>query len=129
VRETLQALREKYRDGRLVAVFEPRSASSRLAVFQEEYVEALRRADYVVVAQVFERDKGSKYGALLDADELVRDVGAGSSTPTFCIDGADAIVAHLAPQLRAGDTVAVMSNGGFGGIHDKLLAAIKESEN
>jgi UDP-N-acetylmuramate: L-alanyl-gamma-D-glutamyl-meso-diaminopimelate ligase len=128
VRETLQALREKYTNGRLVAVFEPRSASSRLAVFQEEYVEALRRADYVVVAQVFERDKGSRYGRLLDADELVRDVGADGATPAYCLDGADAIVSHLAPTLRAGDTVAVMSNGGFGGIHDKLLAALKDSE-
>ncbi|HEY9284694.1 MAG TPA: UDP-N-acetylmuramate:L-alanyl-gamma-D-glutamyl-meso-diaminopimelate ligase [Pyrinomonadaceae bacterium] len=124
VRETLLALREKYDAGRLVAVFEPRSASSRLAVFQDEYVEALRQADYVVIAQVFERDKGSKYGRLLDADELVRDVGADGRTPAFCLDGADSIVAHLAPRLRAGDTVAVMSNGGFGGIHDKLLAAI-----
>jgi UDP-N-acetylmuramate: L-alanyl-gamma-D-glutamyl-meso-diaminopimelate ligase len=127
VRETLQALREKYARGRLVAVFEPRSASSRLAVFQEEYVEALRQADYVVVAQVYERDKGSKYGRLLDADELVRDVGADGTTPAFCLDGADAIVSHLAPQLRAGDTVAIMSNGGFGGIHDKLLAALSEA--
>ena len=127
VRETLLALREKYTRGRLVAVFEPRSASSRLAVFQEEYVEALRQADYVVVAQVFERDKGSKYGKLLDADELVRDVGAGGRTPAFCLDGADAIVAHLAPQLRAGDTVAVMSNGGFDRIHDKLLAALGDA--
>ena len=128
VRETLQALREKYAHGRLVAVFEPRSASSRLAVFQEEYVEALRQADYVVIAQVYERDKGSKYGRLLDTDELIRDVGADGRTPAYCLDGADAIVAHLAPQLRAGDTVAVMSNGGFGGIHDKLLAALREAD-
>jgi UDP-N-acetylmuramate: L-alanyl-gamma-D-glutamyl-meso-diaminopimelate ligase len=127
VRETLQALREKYRDGRLVAVFEPRSASSRLAVFQDEYVEALRQADYVVIAQVFERDKGSKYGELLDTDELIRDVAADGRTPAYCLDGADSIVSHLAPQLRAGDTVAVMSNGGFGGIHDKLLAALREA--
>jgi UDP-N-acetylmuramate: L-alanyl-gamma-D-glutamyl-meso-diaminopimelate ligase len=123
----LQALREKYRDGRLVAVFEPRSASSRLAVFQDEYVEALRQADYVVIAQVFERDKGSKYGELLDTDELIRDVAADGRTPAYCLDGADAIVSHLAPQLRAGDTVAVMSNGGFGGIHDKLLAALRDA--
>jgi UDP-N-acetylmuramate: L-alanyl-gamma-D-glutamyl-meso-diaminopimelate ligase len=128
VRETLQALREKYTTGRLVAVFEPRSASSRLAVFQEEYVEALRQADYVVIAQVFERDKGSKYGKLLDTDELIRDVGADGRTPAFCLDGADSIVSHLAPTLRPGDTVAVMSNGGFDRIHDKLLAALKETE-
>jgi UDP-N-acetylmuramate: L-alanyl-gamma-D-glutamyl-meso-diaminopimelate ligase len=129
VRETLRALREKYTRGRLVAVFEPRSATSRLAVFQEEYVAALRQADYVVVASVFEREKGSQYGRLLDTDELVRDVAADGRTPAHCLDGADAIVSHLAPVLRPGDTVAVMSNGGFGGIHDKLLGALESSRN
>jgi UDP-N-acetylmuramate: L-alanyl-gamma-D-glutamyl-meso-diaminopimelate ligase len=124
VRETLRALRAKYQEGRLVAVFEPRSATSRLAVFQDEYVEALGQADYVVVAQVFEREKGSRYGRLLDVGELVGEIDA-AGTPAHCLDGADAIVAHLAPQLRAGDTIAVMSNGGFDRIHDKLLAALK----
>jgi UDP-N-acetylmuramate: L-alanyl-gamma-D-glutamyl-meso-diaminopimelate ligase len=127
VRETLQALRAKYKEGRLVAVFEPRSATSRLAVFQKEYVEALGQADYVVVAEVFARDKGSIYGELLDTQELTREIGA-AGTRAFCLDGADAIVAHLAPELRAGDTVAVMSNGGFDRIHDKLLDALRERE-
>jgi UDP-N-acetylmuramate: L-alanyl-gamma-D-glutamyl-meso-diaminopimelate ligase len=124
VRETLHALRAKYKDGRLVAVFEPRSATSRLAVFQSEYVDALRAADYVVVAEVFAREKGSIYGRLLDTNELTEEI-ASAGTPAFCIDGADAIVSHLAPVLRAGDTVAVMSNGGFDRIHDKLLDALR----
>jgi UDP-N-acetylmuramate: L-alanyl-gamma-D-glutamyl-meso-diaminopimelate ligase len=124
VRETLQALRAKYKQGRLVAVFEPRSATSRLAVFQQEYVDALRQADYVVVAKVFDREKGSIYGRLLDTDELVAEIDA-AGTPAHCIDDADAIVAHLAPTLRANDTVAVMSNGGFDRIHDKLLDALR----
>jgi UDP-N-acetylmuramate: L-alanyl-gamma-D-glutamyl-meso-diaminopimelate ligase len=128
VRETLQALRAKYREGRLFAVFEPRSATSRLAVFQHEYVDALSRADYVVVAEVFAREKGSIYGELLDTHELTAEIGA-AGTPAHCIDGADAIVSHLAPLLRAGDTVAVMSNGGFGGIHDKLLDALRTTES
>ena len=124
VRQTLQALRAKYKAGRLVAVFEPRSATSRLAVFQQEYVDALRQADYVVVASVFDKDKGSAYGRLLDTDELVQEV-ARDGTPAHSVDGADAIVARLTPELRAGDVVAVMSNGGFGGIHDKLLKALR----
>jgi UDP-N-acetylmuramate: L-alanyl-gamma-D-glutamyl-meso-diaminopimelate ligase len=124
VRETLHALRAKYKQGRLVAVFEPRSATSRLAVFQQEYVDALRQADYVVVAKVFDREKGSIYGRLLDTNELVEEVNA-AGTPAYCIDDADAIVRHLAPELRAGDTVAVMSNGGFDRIHDKLLDALR----
>jgi UDP-N-acetylmuramate: L-alanyl-gamma-D-glutamyl-meso-diaminopimelate ligase len=124
VRETLGALRSKYTGGRLVAVFEPRSATSRLAVFQREYVEAFDRADYVVLSTVFAREKGSSYGALLDTDELVKEIAA-RGHPALCLDGADEIVAHLAPILREGDVVAVMSNGGFDGIHDKLLDALK----
>jgi UDP-N-acetylmuramate: L-alanyl-gamma-D-glutamyl-meso-diaminopimelate ligase len=124
VRETLHALRAKYKAGRLVAVFEPRSATSRLAVFQQEYVDALRQADYVVVAKVFDREKGSIYGRLLDTSELTKEVNA-AGTPAYCIDDADTIVGHLTPELRAGDTVAVMSNGGFDRIHDKLLDALR----
>jgi UDP-N-acetylmuramate: L-alanyl-gamma-D-glutamyl-meso-diaminopimelate ligase len=124
VRETLRALRDKYKQGRLFAVFEPRSATSRLAVFQKEYVAALSQADYAIVATVFDRAKGSIYGQLLDTNELVAEIDA-AGTPAFCLDGADAIVRHLAPILRAGDTVAVMSNGGFDRIHDKLLAALR----
>ncbi|MGH9942727.1 MAG: UDP-N-acetylmuramate:L-alanyl-gamma-D-glutamyl-meso-diaminopimelate ligase, partial [Pyrinomonadaceae bacterium] len=70
VLETLRALRAKYPHNRLVAVFEPRSWSSRLAVFQENYVAALSEADYVVVANVFDRRKASEKGRLLDTDEL-----------------------------------------------------------
>jgi UDP-N-acetylmuramate: L-alanyl-gamma-D-glutamyl-meso-diaminopimelate ligase len=124
VRETLHALRAKYKQGRLVAVFEPRSATSRLAVFQQEYVDALGQADYVVVAKVFDREKGSIYGRLLDTNELTKEVNV-AGTPAYCIDDADTIVRHLAPELRAGDTVAVMSNGGFDRIHDKLLDALR----
>jgi UDP-N-acetylmuramate: L-alanyl-gamma-D-glutamyl-meso-diaminopimelate ligase len=119
-------LRSKYDAGRLVAVFEPRSATSRLAVFQSDYARAFDRADYVVLSTVFARDKGSSYGALLDTDELVKEINA-RGRAAVCLDGADAIVAHLAPTLREGDVVAVMSNGGFDGIHDKLLDALRNS--
>lgn len=125
VRETLQALRAKYRGQRLIAVFEPRSWSSRLAVFQKDYVEALSQADYIIVASVFDRDKATERGRVLDTDELVREVAAATGCPAFVIEGADEIVHHLAPELRHGDCVAIMSNGGFGGIHEKLLDALK----
>src|SRR5215211_2953990 len=123
VRETLRALGEKYKGRRLVAVFEPRSATSRLAVFQQDYAEAFDRADYVVLSSVFAREKGSAYGRLLDTDELTAEIAARRDRPALCLDGADAIVEHLAPALREGDVVAVMSNGGFGNIHEKLLEA------
>jgi UDP-N-acetylmuramate: L-alanyl-gamma-D-glutamyl-meso-diaminopimelate ligase len=128
VRETLRALRARYEGRRLLAVFEPRSATSRLAVFQKDYTEAFDHADYVVLSTVFAREKGSAYGALLDTEELTRDIAA-RGRPALCLDGADAIVGHLAPLLREGDVVAVMSNGGFDRIHDKLLETIKSRES
>ena len=127
VRETLRALRQRYKGRRLVAVFEPRSWSSRLAVFQQDYVEALGQADYVVVASVFDQSKAAEKGSVLDTRELAAEVGAASRCPSHCIEGADEIVRRLAPELRAGDVVAVMSNGGFGGIHEKLLQALEKN--
>ena len=127
VRETLRALRDRYAGQRLFAVFEPRSATSRLAVFQQEYREAFDPADYVVLSTVFARERGSAYGQLLDTDSLVREIAA-RGRPALCLDGADAIVAHLAPILSEGDVVAVMSNGGYGGIHEKLLDALRREK-
>jgi UDP-N-acetylmuramate: L-alanyl-gamma-D-glutamyl-meso-diaminopimelate ligase len=124
VRETLQALRTKYKDRRLVAVFEPRSWSSRLAVFQDDYARAFEAADYVVIASVFDSHKATEKGRVLDTDQLIGDISA-QGKPAFRLEGADEIVRRIAPELRDGDVVAIMSNGGFGGIHDKLLNALK----
>ena len=126
VRETLQALRTKYADARLVAVFEPRSWSSRLAVFQDDYARAFTAADYVVIASVFDSSKATEKGRVLDTNQLIEDIRA-QGKPALVIEGADEIVSHLAPELRAQDVVAIMSNGGFGGIHDKLLAALRDA--
>jgi UDP-N-acetylmuramate: L-alanyl-gamma-D-glutamyl-meso-diaminopimelate ligase len=129
VRETLRALGEKYAGRRLVAVFEPRSATSRLAVFQNDYAAAFDPADYVVLSTVFARERGSVYGQLLDTDELTHEIAARRDRPALCLDGADSIIAHLVPILSEGDVVAIMSNGGFGGIHEKLLEALKEVDS
>ncbi len=123
VRETLLALKQKYAGRRLVAVFEPRSWSSRLAVFQEDYARAFASADYVVIASVFDSSKATEKGSVLDTHRLIEEIAV-QGKPAFNIEGADEIVAHLAPELRSGDIVAVMSNGGFGGIHEKLLHAL-----
>ncbi|HEY0428895.1 MAG TPA: UDP-N-acetylmuramate:L-alanyl-gamma-D-glutamyl-meso-diaminopimelate ligase [Pyrinomonadaceae bacterium] len=124
VEETLKALRMKYEGQRLIAVFEPRSWSSRLAVFQEPYTKAFKYADYVVIAGVYNTSKASELGQVLDVEELVRDI-ARQGKPAFSFADADLIVSHLAPELRANDVVAIMSNGGFGGIHEKLLNFLK----
>ncbi|HEX5833018.1 MAG TPA: UDP-N-acetylmuramate:L-alanyl-gamma-D-glutamyl-meso-diaminopimelate ligase [Pyrinomonadaceae bacterium] len=124
VRETLRALRSRYGDRRLVAIFEPRSWSSRLAVFQDDYASAFAAADYVVVARVFDSDKVTEKGRALDTNELIEAISR-QGKPAFALPDADQIVAHILPELRAGDVVAIMSNGGFGGIHDKILTALE----
>ena len=124
VRETLRALRARYKDRRLIAVFEPRSWSSRLAVFQQDYTSAFAAADYVVIAAVFDSQKVIEKGRALDTDELI-DAISQQGKPALALPNADEIVAHLAPELRSGDVVAIMSNGGFGGIHEKILTALR----
>jgi UDP-N-acetylmuramate: L-alanyl-gamma-D-glutamyl-meso-diaminopimelate ligase len=124
VEETLKALRMKYEGHRLVAVFEPRSWSSRLAVFQEPYGKAFSYADYVIIAGVYNTSKASELGKVLDVDELVRDIEL-QGKPAHSFADADVILDHLVPELREGDVVAIMSNGGFGGIHEKLLEALR----
>lgn len=124
VEETLKALRMKYEGKRLIAVFEPRSWSSRLAVFQEPYRKAFNYADYVVIAGVYNTSKASELGKVLDVSELVEDIKM-QGKPAMSFPDADAIVEHLAPELKDGDVVAIMSNGGFGGIHDKILNVLK----
>jgi UDP-N-acetylmuramate: L-alanyl-gamma-D-glutamyl-meso-diaminopimelate ligase len=125
VRETLRGLRNRYQKRRLVAVFEPRSWSSRLAVFQNDYANAFAAADYVVIANVFDSQKVSEKGRSLDTGKLIEDVSK-DGKPAIALPDCDAIIKHLLPQLQEGDVVAIMSNGGFGGIHDKLLEALKK---
>jgi UDP-N-acetylmuramate: L-alanyl-gamma-D-glutamyl-meso-diaminopimelate ligase len=127
VRETLRALRNKYPEQRLIAVFEPRSWSSRLAVFQDQYAQAFEPADYVLIANVFDSGKVTEKGRALDTDQLIEDISK-LDKPAFALPGADEIIGQLIPELREGDVVAIMSNGGFGGIHEKLLGALKTTK-
>ena len=125
VEETLKALKMKYQGNRLIAVFEPRSWSSRLAVFQEPYAKAFEHADYVIIAGVYNTSKASELGKVLNVDELIEGIKqTGKSSYSF--PDADTIIEHLKPELKEGDVVAIMSNGGFGGIHDKILNVLKD---
>jgi len=125
VDETLKALRQRYPSNRLIAIFEPRSRSSRLSIFEEQYKRAFTHADQVIIAGVFNPEDAKNYGdTLLDVEKLVSDIGStGKVALTF--PDADAIVSSLSGEMRDGDVIAVMSNGGFGGIHDKLLATLE----
>jgi UDP-N-acetylmuramate: L-alanyl-gamma-D-glutamyl-meso-diaminopimelate ligase len=128
VRETLRGLRNRYRDRRLIAVFEPRSWSSRLAVFQDEYANAFASSDYVVIAGVFDSQKVVEKGESLNTAKLIEAISS-QNKPAFLFPDAEAIVDHLLPQLREGDVVAIMSNGGFGGIHEKMLEKLRVDDS
>lgn len=127
VDETLKALRQRYPHNRLVAVFEPRSRSSRLSIFEEQYKKAFAHADQIIIAGVFNPEDAKRFGnTLLDVEKLVADIASSGKTAHTLAD-ADAIVEYLSPVVTDGDVIAIMSNGGFGGIHDKLLDALKNS--
>jgi UDP-N-acetylmuramate: L-alanyl-gamma-D-glutamyl-meso-diaminopimelate ligase len=122
VRETLRGLRGRHGSGRLFAVMEPRSATSRTAVFQKEFAEALALADEVVVSAVHMPEKAPS-GNRLDVELLATDVRK-HGVPAKALPGVSDIVDYLAPRVAAGDTVVVMSSGSFDGLHDRLLARL-----
>jgi UDP-N-acetylmuramate: L-alanyl-gamma-D-glutamyl-meso-diaminopimelate ligase len=119
--ETLSALRSGYPDRRIWAVFEPRSASSCRRVFQEAFAAAFGAADEVIVAAVFRSSLPE--AERLDADRLVADLQARGGRARHIADN-DEIIATIVREHRDGDVVVLMSNGGFGGIHQKLLRAL-----
>ena len=128
VRETLAALTARYPGRRIVAVMEPRSNTSRRAVVQAEYARAFDGAARAVIARVPDAPIYSALGGepeRLNADALAADLTA-RGVPSLACDGVDAIVEHLADVCRAGDVVVTLSNGGFGGIWEKLLARLSK---
>jgi UDP-N-acetylmuramate: L-alanyl-gamma-D-glutamyl-meso-diaminopimelate ligase len=125
IRETLRALRTAYPGRRLWAILEPRSNTLRRNVFEEALVESLALADRSVLAAVF-KSEAIPVAERLHPENVVAALGARGLESAVYAD-ADAIVAAIAPELRAGDVVAILSNGGFGGIYEKLPQAIEVS--
>jgi UDP-N-acetylmuramate: L-alanyl-gamma-D-glutamyl-meso-diaminopimelate ligase len=119
IRETLRALRIKYPRQKLWAIFEPRTNTTRRNVFQSELAGSFAEADTVVISQVARLDQIPSEERL-DPEKLMQDLKAGGKTALYLPD-ADAIVSHVAKQAEGGEVVVVFSNGGFGGIHGKLL--------
>jgi UDP-N-acetylmuramate: L-alanyl-gamma-D-glutamyl-meso-diaminopimelate ligase len=124
VKVTLDALRERYGKRRLWAVWEPRSATSRRAVFQQEYVEAFDPADQVVIAKPFDQER-IPVEDRFSSDQLVRDLAA-RGTDAITLADADAIAHTVAARAHPHDVVAILSNGGFGGLHGKLLDLLRQ---
>ena len=118
VHETLDALRTGYPSRRVWAVFEPRSASSCRRVFQDQFAAAFGAADEVVIAGVFRSSLPES--ERLSAEQLVDDLRRKGQRARY-VPAVDDIVRAIVDEHRPGDVVVLMSNGGFGGIHRKLL--------
>jgi UDP-N-acetylmuramate: L-alanyl-gamma-D-glutamyl-meso-diaminopimelate ligase len=122
IRETLGALKGRHGPGKLIVAFEPRSATSRRSVFQRDFVDALALADEVVLAPLYAPEKVPEHERL-DVERLAADLRS-LDIPARVVAGADATAEHLAKRAGPGDTVAIMSSGDYGGLHDRLLARL-----
>jgi UDP-N-acetylmuramate: L-alanyl-gamma-D-glutamyl-meso-diaminopimelate ligase len=123
ITQTLQAIRTRYSGRRLWAILEPRSNTLRRKVFQHELAESLALADQVVLAGTF-KSEAIPESERLDAAAVVKTL-QGIGRPARLLATADEIVDSVAPELREGDVVAILSNGGFGGIYEKLPARLR----
>ena len=121
VRETLSAMQATGTTGRIWALFEPRSATACRRIFQRQFTQSLRLADEVIVTAVHRQNIPD--AERLSEPELVADLSAHSVAARF-VPTVDEVVTVVVDEARSGDHVIAMSNGGFGGIHDKLLAGL-----
>jgi UDP-N-acetylmuramate: L-alanyl-gamma-D-glutamyl-meso-diaminopimelate ligase len=119
IRETLRALRIKYPREKIWAIFEPRSNTTRRNVFQTELAESFADANAVVVSEVARLEQLVPEERL-NPEKLMQDLKASGKDAAYLPD-VEAIVAHVGKGAQGGDIVCVFSNGGFGGIHGKLL--------
>lgn len=121
VAETLAALRAAQPQRRLWAIFEPRSASSCRRLFQDDFARAFAAADHVVIASLFRSTL--PVDERLSEDRLVDELRR-AGTVAHHLPDIDAILSHLGAEAKPNDVIVVMSNGGFGGIHGKLIATL-----
>jgi len=122
IREALKGMRRRFDGARLWAVFEPRSNTTRRNIFQQELPDALSEADAVCVSAVENPGKVA-VEERLDPEQVMASLKE-KGVPAFYESGADSIVDRLKEESREGDVVIVLSNGGFDGIHEKLLQAL-----
>ena len=122
VQETIEAVRQRYAGRPIVAVFEPRSYTAQRKEFQEPYGRALLGADQIILAGLFHPERYTKETAL-DPIALVEHWRAEGRQADYIPD-VDEIVRVLASRLRGNEVVLIMSNGGFGGIHGKMLGSL-----
>ena len=124
VREALHSVREAFHPGRLWAIFEPRSATSRRSIFQREIAEALSQADLVALPELFKAEKVPE-AERLDENRLVEDLKR-LGCAAWNLGTVEGIIQKVRAEARAGDVIVIMSNGGFDGIYEKLPSALEK---
>lgn len=122
IRQTLAGLRLQYPGSRLWAIFEPRSNTTRRAVFQKQLPEAFEQADGVMLAKVAKLEQIPE-NERLNPEKVVEAISA-TGKPAYYEPTVEDIIRRLKPLAREGDVVVIFSNGGFDGIHAKLLASL-----
>jgi len=126
---TLEGAHKRYPGQRLWALFEPRSISSSRKEFENGYVDAFHAADRVVIGPIFHRQRyETRYGLdkMMSVPAIVEQLAA-DGIQVEQIDDFDAIAQHIAREGQPDDVVVVMSSGAFGGVHEKILSALRES--
>lgn len=127
IKETIEAVRAAYPGRRLWAIFEPRSNTSRRRIFAREFPQALSSADRVVVAGLYQPEKIPEKDRL-PAEEVVREINRISGDGRAAlIEKTNEIPAYVTASAESGDVILVMSNGGFDGVQEKILSALKGS--
>lgn len=123
---TIEAIRQRHAGSRVVALLEPRTNTSRRAVFQDDYVEALMQADRVAIAEVGSEPIYSITGEVTEilSSQKVAEALRARGRDAAAFEGIGEMVDWVVAGRRPGDVVLVMSNGAFGGIWEKLLAAL-----
>src|ERR1022692_2298077 len=124
IEQTIRALHSRYPQARVWVILEPRSNTMRRNVLQDALARSLALADQVIVAAIF-KSEAIPLAQRLDLHAVIADIQKQGKPAEIFVD-ADAIVSAIAPKLRAGDVVAILSNGGFGNIYEKLPQRLRE---
>ena len=123
VEVTLDSIKERYNKSKVIALFEPRSATSRRNYFQKDYVRAFRKADVVILPEIF-NSSGLTNEEQLSPQKIIEDLGK-LKREAYFIPKNEEIVSFLKGYAKPGDVIVLMSNGAFGGIYGKLIEALK----
>ena len=123
IRETLKALRIRFPDRRVWAIFEPRSNTTRRNVFQKELVAALREADVICISKIARLELLNE-SERLNPERLIREL-KGEGREAFYLPSVDSILERVLKDAKEGDVICTFSNGGFENIHIRLLENLK----